>query len=176
MTAKQLKEIMPYATAENVTRFLAYLNGTMETFEINTPLRQVHFLAQLAHESGSLRYVRELASGKAYEGRKDLGNLKAGDGVKYKGRGLIQLTGRANYEAFNDWLDRSDVNVVDHPEQLEEPELAALVAGWFWNRAGLNKLADKDDLKGITKKINGGLNGFDDRKNHLIQAKKVLYV
>lgn len=176
MTAKQLKEIMPHATAENMAKFLPELNGTMAVFEINTPLRQAHFLAQLAHESGSLRYVREIASGKAYEGRKDLGNVKPGDGVKYKGRGLIQLTGRANYEAFNGWLNRSGTNVVEQPEELEKPELAALVAGWFWNRTGLNKLADKDDVRGVTRKINGGFNGLDDRMKHLAQAKKALCV
>lgn len=176
MTAKQLKEIMPHATAENMAKFLPELNGTMTVFEINTPLRQAHFLAQLAHESGSLRYVREIASGKAYEGRKDLGNVKPGDGVKYKGRGLIQLTGRANYEAFNRWLNRSGTNVVEHPEELEKPELAALVAGWFWSRTGLNKLADKDDVRGVTRKINGGFNGLDDRMKHLAQAKKALCV
>lgn len=173
MTTEQLKEIMPYATDENVKKFLPYLNDAMRTFEINTPLRMAHFLAQLGHESGSLRYVRELASGKAYEGRKDLGNVQPGDGVMYKGRGLIQLTGRANYEAFNGFLD-DDVDVVEHPEKVEEPELATLVAGWFWWRSGLNKLADKDDVLAVTKRVNGGINGLEDRKGYLKRAKKVL--
>lgn len=175
MTKEQLKEIMPYATDENVNKFLPYLNDTMRTFEINTPLRQAHFLAQLGHESGSLRYVRELASGKAYEGRKDLGNVQPGDGVMYKGRGLIQLTGRANYEAFNGFLD-DDVDVVEHPAKVEEPELATLVAGWFWWKNNLNKLADKDDVVAVTKRVNGGTNGLDDRKGYLSRAKKVLGV
>lgn len=175
MTKEQLKEIMPYATDENVKKFLPYLNDTMRTFEINTPLRQAHFLAQLGHESGSLRYVRELASGKAYEGRKDLGNVQPGDGVMYKGRGLIQLTGRANYEAFNGFLD-DDVDVVKHPAKVEEPELATLVAGWFWWKNSLNKLADKDDVVAVTKRVNGGTNGLEDRKGHLSRAKKVLGV
>lgn len=175
MTTEQLKEIMPYATDENVKKFLPYLNDAMRTFEINTPLRMAHFLAQLGHESGSLRYVRELASGKAYEGRKDLGNVQPGDGVMYKGRGLIQLTGRANYEAFNGFLD-DDVNVVEHPEKVEEPELAALVAGWFWWKTGLNKLADKDDVLAVTKRVNGGTNGLEDRKGYLKRAKKTLGV
>lgn len=175
MTVEELKEIMPYATDENVKKYLPYLNDTMETFEINTPLRRAHFLAQLGHESGSLHYVRELASGQAYEGRKDLGNMQAGDGVLYKGRGLIQLTGRANYETFNDFLD-DNINVVAHPEKVEEPVLATLVAGWFWSRKGLNKLADKDDVVGVTKRVNGGTNGLEDRKEHLKRAKKVLGV
>lgn len=175
MTTEQLKEIMPYATDENVKKFLPYLNDAMRTFEINTPLRMAHFLAQLGHESGSLRYVRELASGKAYEGRKDLGNVQPGDGVMYKGRGLIQLTGRANYEAFNGFLD-DDVDVVEHPEKVEEPELAALVAGWFWWKTGLNKLADKDDVLAVTKRVNGGTNGLEDRKGYLKRAKKALGV
>lgn len=175
MTTEQLKEIMPYVTDENVKKFLPYLNDAMRTFEINTPLRMAHFLAQLGHESGSLRYVRELASGKAYEGRKDLGNVQPGDGVMYKGRGLIQLTGRANYEAFNGFLD-DDVDVVEHPEKVEEPELAALVAGWFWWKTGLNKLADKDDVLAVTKRVNGGTNGLEDRKGYLKRAKKALGV
>lgn len=175
MTKGQLKEIMPYATDANVNKYLPHLNDTMRTFEINTPLRIAHFLAQLGHESGSLRYVRELASGKAYEGRKDLGNVQPGDGVMYKGRGLIQLTGRANYEAFNGFLD-DEVDVVEHPEKVEEPELATLVAGWFWWKTGLNKQADKDDVLAVTKRVNGGTNGLEDRKGYLKRAKKALGV
>lgn len=96
ITKEQLREIMPYASEANIDKYLPHLNDTMMSFNIDTPLRQAHFLAQLGHESGSLRYVREIASGEAYEGRKDLGNVCPGDGVKFKGRGLIQLTGRGH--------------------------------------------------------------------------------
>lgn len=164
---------MPFATDENIDKFLSHLNDTMATFEIDTPMRQAHFLAQIAHESGSLRYVREIASGKAYEGRKDLGNLMSGDGPKFKGRGLIQLTGRINYSAFNDFT-KKEYNLLEHPERVEQPDLAALVAGWFWNRNKLNELADQDQLLKITKKINGGFNGLEDRTEHLERAKSVL--
>lgn len=164
---------MPFATDENIDKFLPHLNDTMATFEIDTPMRQAHFLAQIAHESGSLRYVREISSGKAYEGRKDLGNLMPGDGLKFKGRGLIQLTGRINYSAFNDFT-KKEYNLLEHPERVEQPDLAALVAGWFWNRNKLNELADQDQLLKITKKINGGFNGLEDRTEHLERAKSVL--
>lgn len=173
MDKTTLKKIMPFATDESIDKFLPHLNDTMSTFEINTPMRQAHFLAQIAHESGSLRYVCEIASGKAYEGRKDLGNVNPGDGPKYKGRGLIQLTGRANYSAFNKFTNE-EFNLLDHPERVEQPDLAALVAGWFWSRNKLNELADQDMLLKITKKINGGFNGIEDRTEHLDRAKAVL--
>lgn len=173
MDKTTLKKIMVFATDENIDKFLPHLNDTMATFEIDTPMRQAHFLAQIAHESGSLRYVREIASGKAYEGRKDLGNLMPGDGPKFKGRGLIQLTGRINYSAFNDFT-KKEYNLLEHPERVEQPDLAALVAGWFWNRNKLNELADQDQLLKITQKINGGFNGLEDRTEHLERAKSVL--
>lgn len=173
MDKQTLKEIMPYATDANIDKYLPHLNDTMATFNIDTPLRQAHFLAQLAHESGSLRYVREIASGEAYEGRKDLGNVIPGDGVRFKGRGLIQLTGRANYKAFDEYTN-GDYDLQVHPDRVELPELAALVAGWFWDRSKLNVLADQDDIRAITRKINGGLNGLSDREEHLKRAKIAL--
>ncbi|WP_212590530.1 glycoside hydrolase family 19 protein [Williamwhitmania taraxaci] len=134
----------------------------MANFEISTPLRIRHFIAQLAHESGSFQYVREIASGNAYEGRKDLGNVNAGDGVKFKGRGLIQITGRANYEKCSLALF-GDRRLLDNPELLELPDNAVKSAAWFWQSHGLNALADKDDIRAITKRINGGYNGLVDR-------------
>ena len=106
MDKTTLKKIMPFATDANIDKFLPHLNDTMATFEIDTPMRQAHFLAQIAHESGSLRYVREIASGEAYEGRQDLGNVMPGDGPRFKGRGLIQLTGRTNYKLFDEYTNR----------------------------------------------------------------------
>jgi putative chitinase len=119
-----------------------------------------HFLAQVGHESGQLRYVLELASGKAYEGRADLGNTSPGDGVRYKGRGLIQITGKHNYVLCGLALD---LPLLDTPELLEEPAYAAASAGWFWHNKNLNALADLDDLVKVTKRINGGTNGMLDR-------------
>ena len=168
LTEEQLKKIMPYATDANIKKYLTPINDTLKKYEINTPLRVAHFLAQLAHESGSLKYIREIADGTAYEGRKDLGNTELGDGPRFKGRGLIQLTGRANYKKYGDSIN---ADLVSNPENLENPGLAADVAGWFWNEHKLNQLADKDDIGEITKKINGGTNGLEDRKNYLEKAK-----
>lgn len=174
LTKEQIKKIMPYASAANIDKYLPHLNDTMQSFEINTPLRQAHFLAQLAHESGSLKYVREIASGEAYEGRKDLGNTHPGDGVRFKGRGLIQLTGRTNYEQFARVVPEADI--MNHPERIENPDLACLVAGWFWSEHALNDIADRDDVVRITKIINGGRNGLAERMEYLNKAKLVLGV
>ena len=164
---------MPFATDANIDKFLPHLNDTMATFEIDTPMRQAHFLAQIAHESGSLRYVREIASGEAYEGRKDLGNVMPGDGPRFKGRGLIQLTGRTNYKLFDEYTHQ-EYDLLHHPERVEQPDLASLVAGWFWHRNKLNELAARDQLMKITKKINGGYNGLEARGEHLTRAKAAL--
>jgi len=148
---------------------LPYLLEGMKKYAINTKLRHNHFIAQLAHESGEFRYMEELASGAAYEGRKDLGNTQAGDGVRFKGRGLIQITGRANYTAVGKALG---VDFLSSPELLETPQYAVISACWFWNSRNLNVLADKDDFLGITKKVNGGTNGLSDRKMYLDRAEK----
>ena len=129
------------------------------------------FLAQIGHESGQLRYVRELASGEAYENRSDLGNTQPGDGVRFRGRGLIQLTGRYNYEAIERELGLS---VLENPQLLETPENAARSAGWFWYRNNLNALADLGKFDTITRRINGGLNGKEDRDRLYALACKVI--
>jgi len=151
--------------------FLDPLNAAMAEFEINNRLRQAAFLAQVGHESGQLRYVKELASGEAYEGRIDLGNSEPGDGVRYKGRGLIQLTGKANYVALMMLLN---IDCVAHPELLETPKNACRSAGWFWQRNGLNALADEGDFLKITRRINGGTNGLADRQALYHKALEVL--
>lgn len=173
MDSNSLKRIMPYASQANINKYLPELIKLMPMFSINTPLRQAHFIAQVAHESGSLNYVKELASGQAYEGRKDLGNINKGDGVKYKGRGLIQCTGRSNYLSFQKYLGGAP-DIMNHPEYLEQPHLAVMVSCWFWKTRGLNELADTDSFVTITKKINGGTNGINERKAFLIRAKKEL--
>ncbi|MDB5199158.1 MAG: hypothetical protein JWO92_1121 [Chitinophagaceae bacterium] len=132
-------------------------------YEVNTPLRISAFLAQLIHESGSFRYTREIASGVAYEGRKVLGNVFPGDGVRFKGRGLIQITGRNNYAALSKDLTGTEKTFLDNPDLLSIYPYAMTSAFWFWNKNGLNKYADIQYFETITKRINGGLNGFTER-------------
>lgn len=130
-----------------------------------------HFFAQLAHESDNFKTLTEYASGQSYEGRKDLGNIEKGDGVRFKGRGYIQLTGRANYKKASDMFD---IDLINKPDLLSsDPVLALGVAAWFWNERKLSDLAMKNDVVGITKKINGGLNGIEDRKNKVNIFKRI---
>jgi putative chitinase len=177
----QLHTIMPGAK-ERAALFLEPLNAAMARFEIDTLPRAAAFLAQVAHESGQLRYVSEIASGKAYEKRIDLGNTdpaairaatRAGTtpGPFYKGHGLIQITGYFNHRDCGRALG---LNLVDSPILLCEPEPAALSAGWYWSTHDLNWLADRKDFVGITQKINGGTNGLKDRVGFYVMAQKCL--
>lgn len=138
---------------------------------MESPLRLAHFMAQLAHESGGFRYMEEIASGAAYEGRRDLGNIFPGDGKRYKGRGPIQLTGRNNYRDFGRALG---IDFESHPEIVALPSIGLMVACRFWTDRKLNSLADADDIQGITRRINGGLNGLADRKGYVAKAKELL--
>ena len=161
ITLDTLQAICPATRNGRLAVFVDPLNAAMSEYSIDwTPVREAAFLAQIAHESGSFNYVRELASGEAYEGRADLGNMAEGDGVRFKGRGLIQITGRANYIACGDALG---VDLVDEPSLLERPDLAARSAAWFWDSRGLNGLADQGDFRGITKRINGGYTHYAER-------------
>lgn len=163
------------ARIDRATEWLPYIEAAMAEFEIDTPMRQAAFLAQIGHESGSLRWIVELwgptDAQKRYEGRKDLGNTEPGDGYKYRGRGLIQTTGRANYKATGDALG---VDLIGQPELLGQPELAARSAAWFWQEHDLNILADSGDMRQITRRINGGYNGLDDRLALYQEALKAL--
>ena len=170
LSVKQLLAIMPLA-GRRAGLFLAPLNVAMAQFGIDTPLRQASFLAQVAHESGQLLWLRELASGAAYEGRSDLGNVVAGDGVRFKGRGLLQITGRANYAACGVALR---LDLLAAPQLLEQPGAACRSAGWFWQSRGLNRLADAGDQERITRRINGGINGLAERLALYQVARKVL--
>jgi putative chitinase len=152
-------------------KWLIPLTHAMAEFGIDTPARQASFLSQVAHESGRLYYVEEIASGRAYEGRKDLGNTQPGDGERYKGRGLLQITGRNNYAACGKALE---LDLINHPELLTIPTNAARSAAWFWSTHGLNVLADKGDQVGVTRRINGGVNGLADRLALFQAASKVL--
>jgi len=131
---------------------------------LNTKLRISHFLAQIEHESAGFKHLKEIGNDtyfKKYEGRKDLGNNQTGDGLKYKGRGYIQITGRANYTELSKDLG---IDFVNNPQLLEQEVNAILSALWYWNKRGLNKFADANDIKAITKRINGGFNGLADRE------------
>jgi putative chitinase len=170
MTLDQLIKIMPLAR-QRAGLFLPGLNAAMAEFQIDTPQRQAAFLAQVAEESGQLLYVRELASGAAYEGRADLGNIYVGDGPRFKGRGLLQITGRANYLLCGRGLG---LDIQAHPELLEQPDNACRSAGWFWQAHGLNYLADCGDQTKVTRRVNGGTNGLLERLAYFETAARVL--
>ena len=178
ITADQLTAIFTLAGAR-VAMFVVPLNATMTEFSINTPIRQASFLAQIGHESEQLLYTKEIASGTAYEGRADLGNIQRGDGVRFKGRGLIQITGRANYTQMA--LDLG-IDCLNHPEIVEQPANACRSAGWYWNKHNLNALADKSNELGISAVVNCGhasvpatrIHGLADRLGLFERAKEVL--
>jgi putative chitinase len=174
ITLEDLKRICVHTKYSRLDKFVEPLNVAMAEFDINNVARETAFLAQAAHESGGFNYMREIATGEAYEGRKDLGNDEPGEGVRFKGRGIFQLTGDTNYRLAGteiwgdpDWLTYN-------PQFAEEPMNACRIAGWFWKRNGLNQKADVGDFRGITKRINGGYNGWADRMAYFELAQKVL--
>lgn len=182
ITLSQLVQILPGARPV-AGLFLSALNTAMSRFQIGQPKRIAAFLAQVGHESGELRYVRELGSDQ-YLSKYDTGTLAArlgntpeadGDGQKYRGRGLIQITGRRNYLACSQALFGDD-RLLGQPQLLEQPQWACESAAWFWQSNGLNELADKDQFTTITRRINGGLNGLEDRLQVWARAKAVLCV
>jgi len=160
VTAGQLKMIMPGARDEDVAAFLVPLNRAMAEYGINTAERKAAFIGQIAVESGQLRYRHELASGEAYEGRAGLGNTSPGDGPRYKGRGLIQLTGRANYKRLGKALGLA---LEDDPDLAALPENSANIAAYYFSSRGLNALADAGNFREITRRVNGGFNGLEAR-------------
>jgi putative chitinase len=137
ITNEFLKEVMPQSTEKNRLKYIEWLNYFMPKYSIDSDKEVAAFIAQIGHESGYLRYSEEIASGKAYEGRRDLGNIYAGDGVKYKGRGLIQITGRYNYAQLSKDLGE---DFIKNPELLSTPKYAVQSACWFWNKNKLNDL------------------------------------
>jgi putative chitinase len=167
ITAGQLRALAPGGRPDIIDAVAAG-EAVLDAYAITTPSRLCHFLAQIAHESAGFRTTEEYASGSAYEGRRDLGNTRAGDGKRYKGRGLIQLTGRANYRAYG---TRLGLDLEADPARAAKPELSLRVACEYWKAKGLNALADRDDIAGITRKINGGTNGLADRKKYLAKAR-----
>lgn len=169
LNADQFRALFPAAPAD----YLPHLNAAMAEAQITTLPRVHAFLAQLGHESMGLRHMQELANGEAYEGRDDLGNTQPGDGRRYKGRGPIQLTGRSNYRAAGKALG---LDLEERPEQAATPQVGFRVAAWFWRTRGLNALADKGEFRTITRKINGGLNGWRDRVHWLARVRNVVLV
>ncbi len=144
---------------------------TLDSYEINSRLRIAHFMGQVTHECAGFRTTEEFASGAAYEGRKDLGNVHTGDGKRYKGRGLIQLTGRSNYRKIGEILG---LQLEDNPELAAEPVTSLKIACEYWKTRGINIAADRDDLVNATRLVNGGLNGLEDRRLYLQKAKTAL--
>lgn len=192
ITSDILKAIVPGIKPVNLQVYPALLTQFMEKYEINTPRRAAPFLANLAHESGSFNYTREIASGKAYEGRADLGNTQLGDGMRFKGRGLIQITGRDMYESCSKALYK-DERLINTPELLEAPAAATESACWFWRDIKkLNAVADQPDgwvhnrkmkdgsfkpynrFQWIVMLINGGQNGLAERQAFYERANNVL--
>ena len=166
-----------------------WINKISPGFEIDTPREYAHFLAQACHETDHFRTLEEYASGKAYEGRKDLGNVIIGDGVRFKGRGIFQTTGRANYKQLGVKKGNPDL-FLKNPELLEQPEYAVWSACVFWKSRNLIDASNNDDSVLLSKKykgqiikvppveyisitINGGKNGLEERKRFYERAKKI---
>jgi putative chitinase len=200
VTFDQLNEFFEDTSEDIIEPFVEPLNEVMEFYEINTPQRISMFLAQVGHESGGLRARKENLNYRAetllkvfpkyfrgknpndyakqpakianlvYANRMGNGSVESGDGYRYCGRGLIQLTGKSNYQAF-----ASDMNMdlAEATEWLENEEGAAWSAGWFWDSRELNQWADKGDILTVTKKINGGTIGLEDRKHHYEAALEI---
>jgi predicted chitinase len=184
LTADQLRTIMPGVTAKRKAECLPCLLAAMQEFEIDAPARAAAFIAQLAHESGQFRFMEEIWGPTAAQRRYEppgslaakLGNTEAGDGLRFKGRGPIQITGRANYRRFGDLLG---IDIVANPARAAVPDLAFRIAGLFWSKKGLNELADRpgeESFREITRRINGGFNGLEDRQRFYAAACAVLGV
>ncbi|HEY8084041.1 MAG TPA: glycoside hydrolase family 19 protein [Methylophilaceae bacterium] len=178
VTAEQIMKIMPSARASDVQRLLPHINAAMQKYDITTAPREAAFLAQVAQETGDLNYLEEIDNGtnySKYEGSKKLGNTQPGDGARFRGRGLMQTSGRANYEETGKALG---VDLINHPELLLTPKLAAASAAQYFQLRNLNELADKSDINAITKAVNGTNNGpqtnLSRRQQAYITGMKVL--
>ena len=202
VSTDQMKAIIPDMNWKRAQYYIPHLNTVLPKFEIDTPLRKAHFLAQLAHESGGLKYQEEnlnysakglrsvfgkyfktsemaeayarkpeKIANRVYANRMGNGDEASGDGWKYRGRGLIQLTGKDNYRRF---AQDYGVDCVNNPDLILDPELALTSACWFWKRRKLNQYADEDDIHMVTKRINGGTNGLLHRQ-HYLDSFKDLY-
>ena len=184
LTAEHVQAIMPALPRQKRDALLPYLQAALTEFGIQAPARAAAFVAQLAHESGQFRFMEEIwgptPAQRRYEPvstlAANLGNTQPGDGKRFKGRGPIQITGRANYRRFGDLLG---TDLVSDPARAALPELAFRIAGLFWSKKGLNELADRatdDAFREITRRINGGFNGLEDRRKYYAAACAVLGV
>lgn len=171
VSGAQLMQIVPSLGAAEAAGIAGHLNVAMAEANITSPQQQAMFIAQLAHESGGFRYMEEIASGAAYEGRSDLGNTQPGDGVRYKGRGYIQVTGRHNYTEASAALG---LDLVNNPGLAAQPENAARIAAWYWTSRNINEAANSGDFTQVTRLINGGTNGLADRQAYYARAQAAL--
>jgi predicted chitinase len=173
ISAEQLRHVMPRLAPEKAAEYLPHLRKALREAEITTPARLAAFLAQVAHESGELRWWVELASGTAYEGRVDLGNVQPGDGPRFKGRGPIQLSGRTNYREAGRALG---IDLEANPERVAEPAVGFRTTAWYWKSRNLNRYADDGNFLELTRRINGGYNGLAQREAYHRTARAVLGV
>lgn len=177
---EQLREIMPRLSAEEAAEVLPHLNRALVEAEINTPLRQAAFLAQIAHESTDLTDWVELGGRRYFDryepgtrpGRR-VGNTRRGDGYLFRGRGPIQLTGRDNYTRAGRDLG---LDLVGNPDQVATPEVGFRTSAWYWNQRNLNRIADRGDFRLLTRRVNGGLNHYSERAAIYMRARRVLGV
>ena len=169
---KVLYRSMRGLSMEKAELYAPHINEAMLKGNVTTLRRAQYFIAQLAHESVDLRYFEEIASGSAYEGRRDLGNTQPGDGRRFKGRGPIQLTGRSNYRGFGRWLG-DESKFTDSPKLVATPKYGFLAALYYWQTRNLNDYCDRGDFRRLTRRINGGYNGLADRYRKLAYVKRL---
>jgi putative chitinase len=173
--SQTMREVAPHFSgdladrqATIITTVGEALRPTLESYDITTRLRIAHFLGQTCEESAGFRTTEEFASGEEYEGRKDLGNVNQGDGRRFKGRGLLQLTGRSNYREYGQALG---IELESNPQLAAEPALSLRIACEYWKRKNINAACDKDDVVAVTLLVNGGINGLDERRKFTSAAK-----
>ncbi|EME19329.1 glycoside hydrolase family 19 protein, partial [Rhodococcus triatomae] len=171
VSADKLGRILPQMPADKIAQYVAPLSDAMVRGGIDTPIRQAAFIAQLAVESDSFRTFEEYASGSAYEGRSDLGNTQPGDGVRYKGRGAIQVTGRHNYEEVSKF---TGIDFVANPDLMSAPENAFITAVWYWTSRNLNNVADGAGIVRVSELVNGGHYGLAERMANFARGLDVL--
>jgi putative chitinase len=167
---RSVRYVCPTLSATEARRIAAGLGAAFARYDITTRARAAAAVAQMAHESDGFMTSTEYADGRAYEGRRDLGNVRPGDGRRYRGRGRIMITGRANYSAVSKALGQ---DFVSHPERLAQSPNSELASCWWWATHGCNALADRGDFVALTRRINGGTNGLDDRLRRLRRARRV---
>lgn len=167
----KLHHVCPHGHLSILQGFAAAMPACIDEAALTTPLRQAYFLSQTCEESAGLQTTVEYGSGHEYEGRHDLGNTHPGDGPLFKGRGLIQLTGRANYALYGHILG---VDLIANPQLAADFPLAARTAALYWKTRNINVHADANDIVRVTESVNGGVNGLASRKQYLTLAKQVL--